>query len=147
MVNNHGKYYLVCNYDKYDNLANYKIENISNICITEEPVRPLKSLPNCEDFSVKKYIKEHIYMMSGSSVNATLKIDSEKRVTDIIEWFGEDLSIYKKGNIIYSNLNVSEDALVYWALQYGEHVEVIEPLSTRTKIKERLAILNKKYGV
>ena len=147
MVNNHGKYYLVCNYDKYDNLANYKIENISNICITEEPIRPLKSLPNCEDFSVKKYIKEHIYMMSGSSVNATLKIDSEKRVTDIIEWFGEDLSIYKKSDIIYANLNVSEDALVYWALQYGEHVEVIEPLSTRTKIKERLAILNKKYGV
>jgi len=147
MVNNHGKYYLVCNYDKYDNLANYKIENISNITILDEPVRDLNSLPNCKNFSVKKYIKEHIYMVSGCSVNATLKIDSEKRINDIIGWFGEDLVLYTKDKTIYANLNVSEDALVYWALQYGEHVEVVEPLSTRDKIKERLAVLNKRYGV
>lgn len=146
MVNNHGRYYLVCNYEKYDNLANYKIENISNITILDEPARKLKDLPNNQDFSVKQYIKEHIYMNSGLSVNATIKIDSAKRINDIISWFGEDLSVYTKDGDIFANLNINEESLVYWALQYGNHVEVTQPQSTRNKIKEMLNILNKKYG-
>ena len=146
MVNNHGGYYLVCNYEKYDNLANYKIESISNIKILDEPIRKLTDLPQQKDFSVKQYIKEHIYMVSGGSVNATIKIDNPKRINDIIGWFGEDLSIYTQNGIVYANLSINEDALVYWALQYGEHVEITDPQSSRTKIKNMLAILNKKYG-
>lgn len=146
MVNNHGGYYLVCNYEKYDNLANYKIESISNIKILDEPIRKLTDLPNHQDFSVKQYIKEHIYMVSGASVNATIKIDNPKRINDIISWFGEDLSVYTKDGTVFANLNINEDALVYWALQYGEHVEITEPQSSRNKIKNMLAILNKKYG-
>ncbi len=147
MVNNHGKYYLVCNYDKYDNLANYKIESISNIQILDEPVRKLNELPNNQNFSIKQYIKEHVYMVSGNSVNATIKIDNPKRINDIISWFGEDLSLYTKDGTVFANLNINEDALVYWALQYGEHVEITEPQSTRQKIKNILSNLNNKYGV
>ncbi|MBR4998946.1 MAG: WYL domain-containing protein, partial [Clostridia bacterium] len=33
LINNQGKYYLVCNYDYYDEIANYKVELISNIKI------------------------------------------------------------------------------------------------------------------
>ena len=147
MVNNHGRYYLVCNYDKYDNLANYKIENISNIKILDEPVRKLTDLPNNQDFSIKQYIKEHIYMVSGTSVNATIRIDNANRINDIISWFGEDLSVYTKDGNIFANLNINEESLVYWALQYGSHVEVMQPESTREKIKQMLKILNGKYGV
>lgn len=146
MVNNHGKYYLVCNYDKYDNLANYKIECISNIKIIDEPIRPLSSIPGQENFSIKQYMKEHIYMVAGNSVNATIKIDDKKRINDIIGWFGDGLSIYTQCNQIYATLTVNEEALVYWALQYGEHVEVVSPQSTRDKIKNMLIQLNKKYG-
>lgn len=85
-------------------------------------------------------------MVSGGSVNATIKIDNPKRINDIIGWFGEDLSIYTQNGIVYANLSINEDALVYWALQYGEHVEITDPQSSRTKIKNMLAILNKKYG-
>ena len=146
MVNNNGRYYLVCNYYKYDNLANYKIDCISNIEILDEPIRKLESLPNMKNFSVKKYIKEHIYMMGGASINSIIKIENSKYINDIISWFGEDLSLYTKNNQIYANLSVNEDALVYWALQYGENVEVIEPQSTREKIKNMIKILGKKYA-
>lgn len=145
MVNNHGKYYLVCNYEKYNNLANYKIENISNITILEQPARDLYSLDNMQDFSIKKYIKEHIYMVSGDSVMATIKIEDEKRINDVVGWFGEDLSMYVKDGNIYANLNINEDALCYWALQYGKFVEVVEPQSTRDKLGEMIKILNAKY--
>ena len=130
----------------YDNLANYKIESISNIKILDEPIRKLTELPNMQDFSIKQYIKEHIYMVSGGSVNTTIKIDDAKRINDIISWFGEDLSVYTKDGTIYANLNINEESLVYWALQYANHVEITEPQTTRKKIKEMIDILNKKYG-
>ena len=44
MVANGGKYYLICNYDKYDNLSHYRIDRISNIEILETPRKPKISL-------------------------------------------------------------------------------------------------------
>ena len=146
MVNNHGNYYLVCNYDKYNNLANYKIESIANINILDEQARPLTSLPNTENFSVSKYISEHIYMVTGKTVSAKLKVASQKYINDIVGWFGDNISFNLAGDQIYAHLTVNEEALVYWALQYAEQVEVLEPQSTRDKIKGVLNVLNKKYG-
>lgn len=54
MINNRGKYYLVCNYYKYDTLSNYKIECVSNIKILNSPIRPLKELQDTKDFDIGK---------------------------------------------------------------------------------------------
>lgn len=145
MVNNHGKYYLVCNSDKYDNLANYKIECISNIRILDEEVKPIKSLPGQQNFSIKEYMNEHIYMVAGHSVLATVKIDKEERINDIISWFGDKISISKKDNKIFTTMKVNEDSLIYWAMQYGEFVEVISPVETRNKITNLLEDMLKRY--
>lgn len=44
MVANGGKYYLICNYDKYDNLSHYRIDRISNIEILDTPRKPKNRL-------------------------------------------------------------------------------------------------------
>lgn len=145
MVNNHGKYYLVCNSDKYDNLANYKIECISNIKILNENVKPLKSLPGQQDFSIKEYMNEHIYMMAGHSVLATVRIDNEERINDVISWFGDKILISKRSDGLFATMKVNEDSLIYWAMQYGDFVEVTYPVETREKIKELLNKMMNKY--
>ena len=147
LVNNHGKYYLVCNNDKYDNIGNYKIDNILNIKILDENIKQLKSLPGQNDFSIKKYLSEHIYMMAGKSISAKLKILDEERVNDVVDWFGKDIYLKKdsEGN---SNvlLNVNEDALIFWAMQYGKSVEVLEPQETRAKIRALLEDMIQRYS-
>lgn len=145
LVNNRGKYYLVCNYDKYDNLANYKIECISNIKMLDEDIKPLESLPNLEDFSIQQYINEHIYMMIGQSVHVTLKLDDQKTINDIIDWFGDKINIKQEDDLILADFKVNEKAIAYWALQYGEHVEVIKPASTIKLIKSMLKTMQDKY--
>lgn len=146
LVNNHGKYYLVCNYDKYDNLGNYKIDCISNIKVLDEKIKPLKSLPGQEKFSIKQYMEEHIYMLAGSSVRAKIKIENEDRINDVISWFGEKTHLYKSNNEIFADFKINEDALIYWAMQYGQTVEVVEPKETRDKIKNLLKDMLKRYG-
>ena len=146
MVNNHGKYYLVCNYDKYEDISNYKIENIANIRILDEDIKPLKSLPGQANFSIREYMKEHIYMTTGESVMAKLKLNNEDRINDVVDWFGSDISIQRIKDELFVNLRVNEDALIYWAMQYGESVEIVSPASTRNKIKALLNSMLEKYN-
>ncbi len=147
LVNNHGKYYLVCNYDKYDNLGNYKIDCISNIKVLDEKIKPLKSLPGLDKFSIKQYIEEHIYMFAGNSVKAKIKIDSENRISEVVDWFGDGIQLYKINNEIFAEVSVNEEALIYWAMQYGQAVEILEPEATRKKIIKLLNEMIKKYEV
>ena len=126
--------------------GNYKIENIANIRILDEDIKPLKSLPGQVNFSIKEYIKEHIYMTTGDSVRARIKVISEDKINSVIDWFGSDITIENyKGDTVVS-LRVNEDALVYWAMQYGDIVEVLSPVSTRTKIKNMLDLMLAKYN-
>lgn len=146
LVNSRGRYYLVCNYDKYNDISNYKVDCISGIKLLDEPVKPMSSLDGMEDFSKDRYIKEHIYMTFGKSVNAVLKVDEPKYIGDIIEWFGDGVSISEdKLKNILVRMKVNEQALVYWAMQYGEHIEVLEPKDTRVKIKNMLQNVLDKY--
>jgi len=145
MVNNKGKYYLVCNYDKYDDISNYKIECISNIKILDEDVKSINSLPNHESFSMKNYIKEHVYMAFGKSVYAKVKINKEEKVNDFIDWFGKDVDFEKINNEIIASLKVNEESLIFWALQYGRYVEILEPLETRNKIIQVIDDMKKQY--
>lgn len=146
MVNSRGRYYLVCNYDKYNDISNYKIECISNISIVDEPIKPISTLDNSEAISKENYINEHIYMTFGKSVDTTIKVENPKYINELIDWFGDTFQVANPVNSeCIVRLRVNEQALIYWALQYGEHFEILKPAETREKIKEQIEILNKKY--
>lgn len=145
MINNHGKYYLVCNYAKYNSLANYKIECISNIKILDSNVKPIDSLDDADDFQIDKYVNEHIYMFSGKTIEATIKIANEKVINDIVDWYGEKINIKQKEDGIYVCFNVNEQAFLYWALQYGLNVEIVKPVATRKKYIEMVKEIMDKY--
>ena len=145
MINNRGKYYLVCNYYKYDTLANYKIECISNIKILDTPIRPLNDLQDTKDFDIGKYVNEHIYMFSGKTIEATIKLSNPKTINDVIDWYGNDISVKEKDDGLYITLKVNEQAFLYWALQYGMSVEIVKPVATKKKYVEMLKNIMSKY--
>ena len=72
MVATNGRYYLICNYDKYDNLSNYRVERITKIRILDEPIKPIRELKEGE-INLPKHMAEHIYMFAGESVRAKFK--------------------------------------------------------------------------
>lgn len=145
MVNSRGKYYLVCNYDKYNSISNYKIECISNVRIIDEKVKSIKELNNTKNFNIQNYIKEHIYMTYGDSVSATLSLSEPKYINEVIDWFGENISISSKNDKTFVTLKANEQALIYWALQYGEHVEIVSPKTTREKFVQTIKKIFEKY--
>ena len=76
MVANGGKYYLICNYDKYDNLSHYRIDRISNIEILETPRKPKNQVEGLVGLDVAKYMQEHIFMFGGKSIRAKFEMPS-----------------------------------------------------------------------
>lgn len=145
MINNRGKYYLVCNYDKYNDLSHYKIECISNIKILETPIKPLENLDDTQDFDIGKYVNEHIYMFSGETITATIKLANAKTINDVVDWYGNNISIKEREDGIYVTFNVNEQAFLYWALQYGLNIEIIKPVATKKKYLEMIHEIMNKY--
>lgn len=148
MVNSQGKYYLVCNKDSLNNISNFKIEKIKDVEILNEECFPVKQIEGFEKgLDISKYTNENIYMFSGKTISARLKIENENIVDYVYDWFDKSsthISTYQ--GTIYADVVVNESALVYWALQYGEGVEVLEPKQTREKIAKIVTKMYNKYN-
>lgn len=146
MINNQGRYYLVCNLDYFNDIANYKIELISNIKILDSPVKPITKLKNCENgVDMAEYANQNIYMFHNKTVDATLKILSEYSAEYVAEWFGKNARFYMKDSILYADVKVNEQALIYWCLQYGETIELISPNETRDEVIKRINTMKNNY--
>lgn len=146
MINNQGRYYLVCNLDYFNDIANYKIELISNIKILDSPVKPITNLKNCENgVDMAEYANQNIYMFHNKTVDAKLKILSEYSAEYVAEWFGKNARFYMKDSILYADVKVNEQALIYWCLQYGETIELISPNETRDEVIKRIDTMKNNY--
>ncbi len=148
MINSKGKYFLVCNKEGHDNLANYRIDYMTCVDVLDTVRKPInKTIGNEKGVNPVKYANEHIYMLAGETVNAKLKLSCEKVIGDVIDWFGKDIKITEKDDELYAEITANEDALIYWALQYGENVEIVAPQTTRDKVKNSLKEMIKKYNL
>ena len=141
-----GKFYLICNYEKYDNVAHFRIDKMTEVRIIDEKIKPMKQVKGLENgLNLPKHMAEHIYMFSGESVNIKLKT-ADYMMDDLVDWFGNDIRVTKqKDDQIVVRLNCNENAMRYWALQYGPYVEVLEPKSLRAQIKEDITGMCRKY--
>ncbi len=146
LINNQGKYFLVCNYDYFDEIGNYKLERIHNIKILDTPIKPVTQVKGFENgLDIAKYVNENIYMFATKTINATVKIHREEAANYVEEWFGKNASLYEKENSIFADITANETSLIYWCLQYGEDIELLSPKDTRDKIKEIVKQINKRY--
>lgn len=145
MVATNGKYYLICNYDKYDNLVNYRVDHITNIRILDETRKPLKELKEGE-LNLPKHMAEHVYMYSGDSVRAKFKAKNYL-IDQIVDWFGVDVIISPiDDDECMIEVKVNKEAFFCWAMQYSLHTEVIEPKDMRDRIAKAVCEVNEKYN-
>ena len=121
MVANNGHFYLVANYDKYDDISHYRLDRMTGVKILDEKVKPQKEIKDFQNgFNLPKHMAEHIYMFSGSSVPVRM-LTNEGMMNELIDWLGKDLRIRRTdvSGQIEVRFNCNEESLFYWALQYG----------------------------
>ena len=146
MAATNGRYYLIGNRNVYPDVSNFRIDRISGIHLLDEPVTPMKQVKGLENgLNLPKLMAECIYMFTGEGVPVKFRAKIGL-ISDILDWFGHDARIEKENddNIIVT-VNVNEQAMFYWSMQYGEHVEVLSPKGLREKIGETVKSMTEKY--
>ena len=135
-----GKYYLICNLDKYDDVANYRIDRISDIRILEDPIKPFETLrgANGHPLDLAAYMRKHIYMYSSEDCRAKLRI-RKTFVSDIIDLFGRDVTLSEE-NDTHVNVSVyaNEMSIEQFAKNYAPDIIVLEPKEMAMHIMENL---------
>lgn len=146
MVATNGRYYLIANYDKYDDLSHYRIDRITNIKILKSNVKPKNKVKGLErGLNVSKHMAEHIYMFLGSSEIVYFKAKKDI-VGEIIDWFGDGVYFSDETeDEVTVKVKVNLSAMKYWALQYVKNVEILSPKSLIEDIKKDLKIGLEKY--
>ncbi len=137
LITANAHYYLICNYDKYDNISNYRVDRISGIEKLSSKRKPLSKTQNGkETLDLTKYRTEHFYMFTGESETVEFKTDTTL-LNDLYDWFGEDMSITSLGgDKIKVRVKANIQAMRRWALQYSLYVRVITPQSLVEVIRE-----------
>ena len=145
MVATGGKYYLICNYDKYDDIAHYRLDRISNIEILDTPRKAKNQVEGLVGLDVARYMNEHIYMFTGKSVRA--KFEAPKYlISDILDYFKADV-IFKEldeKNVI-ATVKANETDLRLWARQYAGQIKITEPTELAQACKQDLLDAIKLY--
>ena len=163
VVANTGKYYVfACNGKEYNNtygISIYRVDLMQNISI---PKRNEEGIPAIEKRDVsdlplrwkEDFQLEHLYMSFDKPIDILLKVSrmSEKwgnaGYTFLYDYFGKNFKVTEE-NEDYALVKVkcSPFGMVNWALQYGDRIEVVEPLSVREQVINKIKNLNKKYEV
>lgn len=148
MVANNARYYLIGNYDKYDNISHYRLDRMTCVKILDEKVKMQKEIKDfANGFNLPRHMAEHIYMFSGPSVQVKFLTYADM-MNELIDWLGTDFRVRKTDveNQIEITLSCNQEAIFYWALQYGSCVEVLEPASLRDRIGLAAKEMNEKYN-
>ena len=143
-----GKYYLICNYDKYENISNYRIDRIANIEILEERAKPYKKLKgsNESEFSLGDYMSEHIYMYSGDKTRVKFRI-VRPMIADVVDIFGKEVRFEEETeDHVIVRAKVTEAAMIQFAKNYAPDVVVLEPESMVKEMREWAEKVKKDYG-
>ena len=157
-----GKPYLICAVEPYDNASIYRIDLMSEITteikaslakdgkmISEKrrPKSEIKGLPmewNSKEAS--KFQTEHLYMYYGKPESISLKIDKD-RYTLLHDYFGDRYQFVEHIDDTWDCIEVKSvpDAMISWAMQCSDFVEVLQPESLRQRILGKCKSLAERY--
>lgn len=142
LVWRNDRYYMVAYSLKDSEIRQYRLDRMRDIQLEETFFeRPT-------DFSVEAHIAATSYMFSGRKVELKLRCE-QGLINIVLEHFGMDVTITPLENNQFELKTITKesDGLVSWLLRYGAAIEVCEPECLRTRMKEEISKLSKKYKI
>lgn len=138
MAAKEGKYYLICNYDKYNDISNYRIDRITDLKKLDEPAKPFEKLDGADNrrLDLQKYMREHIYMYSSENVRVKFRI-TLPMISDVIDMFGSDVQFSDEDESgVTVSVYANEMAVEQFAKSFSPDVVILEPRELRDRLRD-----------
>lgn len=133
------KYYMLANCKPYSNVSVWRIDLMSDVKLLEEEGRPKREIKGMSDtWNGQEYMEKHLHMSYDAPTNVRLKVSNEY-YTMMVDWFGNNFVKRREFDKKYDVVTVtcSEQAMINWAMQYSDVVEVLGPPSVQNAIEAR----------
>ena len=146
LVSANGHPYLICNLPQYDDLTHFRLDRIKNSQLLDTPAKPLRKLHGFETgMRLSVYLTEHPNLWSGDAIHITFQC-KQYMMNDVVDSFGTEVRIeLLPDDMMKVRLRASEQAMLHWAIQFADAVEVLSPENLRNKIADTLRNALKKY--
>ncbi len=141
-----GWYYLIASTEDQDGVSYYRLDKITKLEVLDEKIVPMKNIKGLEKgLNLPKMMVEHVNLHSGDCVPIQFTMGSGN-VDALVDWLGKEFTIIEdKAGKLKVKVVCNEEAFYKWALQYGDDVEVLQPVDLRKKIASTVAEMSKKY--
>ena len=146
IISKNGHSYLICNLPEYHDLTHFRIDRIKDCRKTDAPSRSLRMLKGFETgIRLSEDIKSHPNLWSGTPTHITFQC-KQYMMNDVADSFGTDLHTEElPDDMMKVHVQASESAMLHWAVQFADAVEVLSPASLRKQIAETLRNALEKY--
>ena len=136
IVARNGYYFLVCNNDYYPDVANYRIDRMTDIEIVDSPVKPVRQVHGLENgLNIQEYMASNINMAYGKPALITFEA-TEKGVTEAIDAFGKNITIKRKADDIFiCTVRSPYYDMERWAMQNWNSITVLTPRDLVERIR------------
>lgn len=143
-----GFYYLILNYDNFDNVQYCRVDRMTEVEILEKSIKPAVEVGFKNGINVGSMANRLPYMYGETCQEIVFETrnNAEKMIDNVIDWFGRDVKIESvdDGNIRFK-VYASVPAIRFWILQFGKYVKVLSPTSLCDIIKSDIAEMQKLY--
>lgn len=138
-----GFYYLVCFSDKYGDFANYRVDRMRNIAVSDERASRNAAIAT---FDVNEYDRRVFGMYSGESSQVVLRVE-ESAMNSIVDRFGRDVQVddMDDGTARVSVAVMGTPVFFGWLSQFGGRVVIEQPVALRQEYATYLRGLLQDY--
>jgi len=146
MVATNGRYYLIANVERHDNVSHYRLDHIRDIEIADTPAKPQRKVQGLENgLDLPKHMAEHVYMFAGESKRVIMRT-TPGMAGELIDWFGSGVTFSDETeNSVIAHVTANLQAMRFWALQYAPYVTILAPQSLVDTVKDDLTNSLKHY--
>lgn len=145
------KYYLAGNYEKYDNVSNYRVDRIRRVVVLDSTARPFSEVSPYKDyFDSADYLRKtfNFNMYYGEPELIELRC-SNTLLETITDKFGSGIEFSchdENAFTVRAKVYVS-DGLIEWLLQYGNRIVVQSPQKLRQEMMLRIRQMQEAYQI
>lgn len=144
-----GVYFLICNNDRFDGLAHYRVDRMRDIELLDQPRRDL-SVSNLSrgdlDHEMRIYCEQHAFMYSGDPEHIELLLEPWT-VNGVVEVFGEIVRFEKcDDGRLRADLRATRGSVLQLVRIYAPGIAVLSPEDLRAEVKELWSKALSHYG-
>ena len=146
LVLHNQRYYLMGYCPYWGHMVYHRMDRITNMHLTDKPAVPLRSVPGFEEgINYHELSTAMPYMYAEKPERVTFR--AHKNLMDqVVDWFGKDVTVRCNGEEVEVSVMAAPTAMLYWALQYADGVEILKPATLRDRVRDTLQHACEVYG-